>query len=371
MRILMTCYEFPPFGGGAGQTVHGLARRLVESGDEVDVLTMGSRDLPEHELVDGITVTRVPVNRRSRSACTLTEAACYLARGMGAIKALARKRHYDLVHSHFVFPDGLLAMSVEGALDIPYVVTAHGSDVPGHNPHRLQMLHAVLAPLWRRVTSRAAIIACPSEGLAEKVTRANPGANVIVIPNAFDARRFEPDLPRLPRLLTVTRMVKLKGLEYFLQALHALRDTREVVFVGDGPDAPELKKLAGELGLRVQFTGWLENRSSQLKDLYETSEMFVFPSEAENCPIVLLEAMAAGLPIITTHDRGCEAVVGDAAVLVPTRDSSAIAGAITRLSSDEDLRRRLSDAGRRRVIEHFGWDALVRRYRAVYAEHAS
>ncbi len=370
MRILMTCYEFPPFGGGAGQMVHGLARRLVESGDEVDVLTMGSRDLPEHELVDGIAVTRVPVNRRSRSACTLTEAARYLVHAMVGIKALARKRRYDLVHSHFVFPDGLLAMRVAGALDIPYVVTAHGSDVPGHNPHRLQALHAVLAPIWRRVTTRATAVVCPSMVLAEKVTRANSRANVIVIPNAFNAQRFQPDLPRRPRLLTVTRMIKLKGLEYFLQALHALGDTRDVVLVGDGPDAPELKRLAKEFGLHTQFTGWLENRSSQLKELYETSEIFVFPSEAENCPIVLLEAMAAGLPIITTYDRGCEGVVGDAAVLVPPRDASAIADAITRLSSDEDLRRRLSDAGRRRVIEHFGWDALVRRYKAIYAGHA-
>jgi glycosyltransferase involved in cell wall biosynthesis len=349
---------------------HGLARRLVESGDEIDVLTMGSRDLPVHEHIDGISVTRVPVDRRHPAVCTLTEAARYLVRGMPEIKALARERRYDLIHSHFVFPDGLLAMSVAGALDLPYVITAHGTDVPGHNPHRLRALHAVLAPLWRRVTTRAAAIVCPSGVLAEKVTRANSLANVIVIPNAFDAQRFHPDLPRRPRLLTVTRMIKLKGLQYFLQALHALGDTRDVVLVGDGPYAPELKRLAKDLGLRIQFTGWLKNGSSQLKELYETSEIFVFPSEAENCPTVLLEAMAAGLPIITTNDRGCQGVVGDAAVLVPTRDSSAMADAITLLSGNEDLRRQLSDAGRRRVVEHFGWDALVRRYKAVYTEHA-
>jgi len=370
MRILMTNYEFPPFGGGAGQMAHELARRLVESGDEIDFLTMGSRDLPVHEQIDGISVTRVPVDRRQRSVCTLTEAARYMVRGMPEIKALARKRRYDLIHSHFVFPDGLLALSVAGALDLPYIVTAHGTDVPGHNPHRMRTLHALLAPLWRRVTTRAAAIVCPSTALAEKVARANPLANVVVIPNAFDAERFLPGQPRLSRLLTVTRMIKLKGLQYFLQALHALGDTREVIMVGDGPYAPELRKLARDSGLRIQFTGWLENGSSRLKQLYETCEIFVFPSEAENCPIVLLEAMAAGLPIITTNDRGCQGVVGDAAILVPPRDASAIADAITLLSGNEELRRQLSDAGRRRVVEHFGWDALVRRYRAVYKEHA-
>lgn len=350
---------------------HGLAQRLVECGDDVDVLTMGSRDLPVREQIDGISVTRVPVDRRHLAICTLTEAARYLMRGLPEIKALARKRRHQLVHSHFVFPDGLLAMSVAGALDIPYVITAHGTDVPGHNPHRMRALHVVLAPLWRQVTTRAAAVVCPSEILAEKVARANSQANIIVIPNAFDAERFAPDLPRRSRLLVVTRMIKLKGLQYFLQALYALGDIRDVVLVGDGPYAPELKKLARDLGLRIQFTGWLENGSSQLKELYETSEIFVFPSEAENCPTVLLEAMAAGLPIITTNDRGCQGAVGNAAVLVPTRDASAMADAIALLSGNEILRRQLSSAGRRRVVEHFGWDALVRRYRVVYKEHAS
>ena len=165
-------------------------------------------------------------------------------------------------------------------------------------------------------------------------------------------------------------MIRLKGLQYFLRALHELGDNREVVLVGDGPFAPELRKLAAELDLNIQFTGWLKNGSSQLRDLYETSEIFVFPSEAENCPLVLLEAMAAGLPIITTHDRGCEGVVGDAAVLVPPRDAKAIAGAIKRLGDSEALRRQFGDAGRRRVIENFGWETLVRRYKAVYEEHA-
>ena len=139
--------------------------------------------------------------------------------------------------------------------------------------------------------------------------------------------------------------------------------------VGDGPYAPELKRLATTVRQNVQFTGWLDNESSRLKELYETAGIFVFPSEAENCPVSLLEAMAAGLPIITTNDRGCQDVVGDTAVLVPPRDSEAIARAIDLLRQSENLRRGLGDAARRRVIEHFGWDMLVGRYRQVYEQH--
>ena len=99
----------------------------------------------------------------------------------------------------------------------------------------MRTLHAALRPLWRRVTTRAAAVVCPSTVLADKVSRANSLAHVVVIPNAFDAERFSSNLDRRPRLLTVARMIKLKGLQYFLQALHALGQTHEVVLVGDGP----------------------------------------------------------------------------------------------------------------------------------------
>lgn len=349
---------------------YGLAKRLVEAGDEVDVLTMGSNGLALRENICGVSVFRIPMNRREPSSCTLWEAAHYLALALPKLKAIARERRYDLVHSHFILPDGLLAVNVASSLQLPYIITAHGTDVPGHNPHRLRILHAALKPLWRRITTRAAAVVCPSAALAEKVIRANPSANVIVVPNAFNAKRFTSNLPRQPRLLTVARMIKLKGLQYLLRALHALDQSLDVVLVGDGPYAPELRKLSTTLGLRAQFTGWLEGDSEQLKKLYETSQIFVLPSEAENCPLVLLEAMAAGLPIITTTDAGCQGVVGDTAVLVPPRDSLAIAKAISLLSRDEQLRRRLGDAGRRRVVEHFSWEGLVSRYRALYKQYA-
>ena len=370
MRILMTCYEFPPLGGGAGKMAFGLARRLVASGDDVDVLTMGSAGLPLRQEIDGISVFRLPTNRSDHSVCSLGEVGHYTARGLLDIRSLARERRYELIHSHFIFPDGLLAMHVAGATGLPYVITAHGTDVPGHNPHRMRALHAVLRPLWKRVTSRAAAVVCPSMALADKVARANEHANIVVIPNAFNADRFRPDEVRRPRLLAVSRMIKLKGLQYFLEALHVLGEDTEVVLVGDGPYAPELKQLAARLQLGVQFTGWLDNDSKRLKELYETAEIFIFPSESENCPVSLLEAMAAGLPIITTNDIGCQGVVGDAAVLVPPRDPPAIAGAIKLLRDSESLRRQLGSDARRRVVEHFGWDAHVEHYRGLYAKHA-
>lgn len=370
MRILMTNYEFPPLGGGAGKMTEGLARRLVELGDDVEVLTMGTRELPVREETAGVSIIRIPTKRHDPAACTVPEAAAYLVRALPKIRRMTRERRYELIHSHFIFPDGLLAMNVADRLGVPYIVTAHGTDVPGHNPHRARLLHAVLRPVWRRVTSRAAAIACPSAALADKVRQANPLANVIVIPNAFDADRFEPNRMRQPRILAVARMIKLKGLQYLIEALRVLGEPRDVVFVGDGPYATELRELARTLGVGVEFTGWLEGNSHRLRTLYETSEMLVFPSEAENCPLVLLEAMAAGLPIITTTDAGCRDVVGDSAIVVPPRDPTALAGAISQLAADADLRRRLGGAARLRVVERYSWGTLLESYKNLYTQYA-
>jgi glycosyltransferase involved in cell wall biosynthesis len=120
----------------------------------------------------------------------------------------------------------------------------------------------------------------------------------------------------------------------------------------------------------VTFWGWLDNESPQLKELYETSSMFVLPSEVENFPIALLEAMAAGLAIITTQGTGCAEVVGEAALLVPPKDPEAIRALLPRLVQDGELRRSLGRAARERLERYFTWRLVAQRYADIYAAFA-
>jgi glycosyltransferase involved in cell wall biosynthesis len=144
-----------------------------------------------------------------------------------------------------------------------------------------------------------------------------------------------------------------------------------VNIVGDGPYLPELRRRAVALRSPAKFWGWLDNRSPELRNIYESSGIFVLPSEAENFPIVLLEAMAAGLAIITTAGTGCAEVVGDAGLLVPVRDSRAIGRALKQLVEDADLRHRLGVAARRRIEENFTWRAVAERYVEEYERHVA
>ncbi len=368
MRILLLCYEFPPLGGGGAKVVAGLSSELVRLGHDVDLVTMGYQGLPESERVEGVSVHRVSRVRWTPVQCTIPEAALYVLCAIPAVWRLVRQKHFDLIHAHFVFPDGLIAWLMHRLSGVPYLLTAHGSDVPGYNPHRLARAHRLLAPCWQAVIGGARLVISPSRVLEALICRQGPSVPIIVVPNGIDVGRFRWEAPKSRRVLLVTRMLERKGVQYVLEALERVPIDHEVHIVGDGPFLPTLRRMAQARNLQVKFWGWLDNRSEQLTSLYESSSIFLLPSEAENFPVALLEAMAAGLAIITTAGTGCAEVVGETAILVPPKDPSAIAEALRRLVEDTGLCRRLGQAARRRLEECFSWPAVAEQHLALYRQ---
>jgi len=369
MKILMLCYEFPPLGGGASRVAHGLSTKLVTLGHQVDLVTMGYRGLPSREHVNGVQVYRVPCLRMRKYACTVPEAVSYLVSALPKVRQLVTQQRYDINHTHFILPDGLIAWQIKRYAQLPYVITAHGSDVPGYNPHRVKVAHKLLAPLWKTITRNAEQIISPSKTLQSLLVKRIADTKVALIPYGFDLDKFQPHANKQRRILVVTRMVQRKGVQYLLNALEVLPLDHEIHIVGDGPYLSNLRKMANNTGLNLMFWGWLDNRSSELKELYETSSIFVLPSEAENFPVSLMEAMAAGLAIITTKGTGCAEVVGDAAILVEPRNPEAIQAALETLTVDDNLCMRLGQAARKRLEDNFSWDVVARRYLDQYERY--
>lgn len=370
MNILSLCYEFPPLGGGGARVVAGLSSELAGQGHRIDVVTMGFRGQPRQQALHGVSVHRVPCIRLQRHVCTMAEAATYVGSALLAANRLVGRQRYDVNHTHFILPDGLIAWRLYRRTGLPYVITAHGSDVPGYNPHRLRLAHRLAAPLWRAVIRDAAAVVCPSRTLAALVTAHAPGVEPRVIPNGIEPRRFEPR-PKNPRqILVVTRMLERKGVQHVLAAARGLETPFELHVVGDGPYLPALRAQAAQSGLPVRFWGWLDNQAPALRALYETAGIFILPSEAENFPVVLLEAMAGGAAVITTMGTGCAEVVGEAGLLVPPKDPGAIRSALTRLLMDAPQREALAEAGRARVEQRFVWPVVAAQYAAVYRQAA-
>lgn len=368
MRILKVSYEFPPIGGGGARVVEGLAKELVHLGHEVDLVTMHFRGLPYYERVHGINVYRVPCVRMKESICRPAEMVSYLAIALPFIRRIIRKNKYDINHTHFIFPDGVLSRMVRDSAGLPYVITAHGSDVPGYNPNRFINLHKTLKPLWLRVVTGAESLISPSQSLAELIQMHHPHSSIKVIPNGIRVADFDLTKKQINRVLIASRFFERKGVQYFLKALDGLDISFIVDIVGTGPHLATLKSMAENLDIRsdINFHGWMDNTTSGFHELFEKAGIFVLPSESENFPIVLLEAMAANLAIITTKGTGCEEVVGDAGLLVPIRDPDAIRRALIQIAGKQDMIERMGRAARDRVIREFDWSVVTNRYLDVY-----
>jgi phosphatidylinositol alpha-1,6-mannosyltransferase len=185
-----------------------------------------------------------------------------------------------------------------------------------------------------------------------------PSRRVRVVPESIELERWEallraaPALPReRPSILCVAHLYPRKDVATLVGAMARLETAATLRVVGEGPELPRLQGLARRLALgdRVEFLGHVP--LARLAAEYAGADVFCLPSRQEGFGIVFLEAMAAGLPIVAARAAAVEELLGDGecAVLVPPGDETALAAALGRLLGDAGQRRRLSEAGRRRV----------------------
>jgi len=208
MNILMLNYEFPPIGGGASPVTYDLSRHLVLQGHQVDVVTMHSADLPSFERIEGINVYRTPALRGQPDICYTHEMVSYVLGAFPKTLQLVREKKYDVIHSHFIIPTGLLACVMSKISRIPFVVTAHGSDVPGYNPDRFGLAHKIMKPGWDFLVRHTDVIVSPSESLKQLIQAHHPEKPIETIPNVIPAKLLDLLQAFLPEFVT-----KLVGLD--------------------------------------------------------------------------------------------------------------------------------------------------------------
>lgn len=368
MRILTLSFEYPPLGGGGAKVVDGLARHLAKLGHEIDISTMGFRGLPKFETANGVNVYRHASIRKRTDICHMHEMVPYLLSALPRLKRMVAERKYDINHTHFIFPDGVLAWMLNRLTGLPYVITAHGSDVPGYNPDRFRAHHTLLLPLWRHIVRRSECVICPSAHLQSLIEKTDNTVRSTVIPNGMSADRFSPDRDKQMRVLVVSRMFERKGVQYLMEALRGRMLACEINIVGDGPYLDTLKRMARDTPVNVRFWGWLDNKSEKLRELYETSRIFVFTSQQENFPVNLLEAMTAGMAIVISEDPGSREVVGDAALIVPYNQPAQLFDTLKQLTQDPVRCDELGRQARRRLESRFTWGAIADRYCALFEQ---
>lgn len=292
-----------------------------------------------------------------------------------------RKLNPVLIHAHFG-PDGVSALPLARALQIPLVVTFHGFDATTKDKHvwRSFYNHRVYL-LRRKVLKREAyLFIAVSNFIKESLLQQGFTPNNIVVHYiGVDTEIFQPAPSEVhePIVLFVGRLVEKKGCEYLIQAMSKVQAAKpdvELIVIGDGPLRSSLEQLAREKLRRYRFLGVLPSDSVQT--WMNRARVFSVPSitaksgNSEGFGIVFAEAQAMGLPVVSFASGGVpEAVAhGETGFLVPERDWEGLAKSILLLLEDDTLWHRFREAGQRRVRTLFNLQKQTKALEDIYKQ---
>lgn len=359
MRLLLACPYAWDAPGGVQVHVRQLAEVLLERGHDVLVLAPSSRRADEAFVRTVGRPVRIPY------AGTVAPI-CFSRSSFRRIRRLMRVFEPDVVHVHEPFTPSTAMLAVF-ASPAPVVST--------HHAHLARSrLMELSAPILRSVQLRLSARIAVSRAAAAFLSRALPG-EVEVIPNGVDLARFaEPGpamdgLPGERRILWVARLDRQKGFPVMVRAfarLAAELDDVTLVVAGEGRDRSALGLLSDDDRRRVVVLGTVPH--ADLPAFHAAADVFVSPAIGqESFGITLVEAMAAGLPVVATDIPGYREVVTDGVdgLLVPPDDPFELSQALRRVLTDPDLASSLAAGGRRRA-EGFSWDVVAPRIEAVY-----
>jgi L-malate glycosyltransferase len=375
MKIIMLNYEFPPIGGGAGKAHLAILKQYAGKSDlQVDVLASAPKPgFSVQKLSENVTLYTVGVHKKNLHYWRKIEVVEWVARATPPYRRLLKENRYDLVHAFFGLPTGWLCYRTANRL--PYIISLRGSDVPGGHA-RLQLEYKLLGPLLKRIwTDASALVAC-SDGLKSRALRFLPSANIDVIPNGIDLDKFHPapgrGLSGELKLLTVGRLSVTKRCEMLVEAVEILsRQGKNVrlTISGGGGLLDELKNLIEQKKLTaiINLTGRIE--SEKMPDVYGAHDMFVSASMQEGMSNAMLEAIASGLPIITTRCEGVDELILDNGngIVVEKDSAEALAEAINNLAENKQAYGAMCALARRRA-ENFGWDKVADGYIKLYQQ---
>ncbi|NOZ76304.1 MAG: glycosyltransferase family 4 protein [Euryarchaeota archaeon] len=271
-------------------------------------------------------------------------------------------KDFDLIHAHYAVPQGLLGVILGKVKKKPVVLTLHGSDVLVLGRRR------ALRPILRWVFSRCRRLIAVSRYLKEEAVGIGAdGSKIEVIYGGVEVPAEESGTASGGGGYTVTfvgALVRQKGADVLLEAFREVRarvpDARLQV-VGDGPERARLEGMEVE---GVEFLGYVDS----VDEVYQGTDLLVQPSREEGFGLVILEAMARGIPVVASRVGGIPEVVGpDYGGLVPAGDPASLAEAVVRVLQDPGLRESLARKGRERARE-FSWEKMAKEVNSVYEE---
>jgi MMP alpha-(1->4)-mannosyltransferase len=401
LKVCLLGYRSAPYGGGQGIYIKYLSKALVEAGHQVDVISgqpyphvdprvklikmpgmnlfeTGLGSIRPHHLKS---MTNV-IEWTGKLTGAFPEPHCF---GRRAYRYLQKHgRHYDIIHDNQCLSWGMLKLQQRG---FPLVTTIHHpitSDLKialnAANTWGERMLinrwHSFLT-MQKKVAKRLHNVVTVSERSRQDIAAAfaiQPAA-ISLVYNGIDTEEFRPmpEIQKIPfRIMaTASADAPLKGVRYLLEAVAQLKPRYpelELLMVGKPQPGGDTEQLIKRLQISesLQFVSGISTQ--KLVEHYARAQVVVVPSIYEGFGLPAGEAMACGLPVVSTNGGALPEVVGDAGLQVPVRDSDAIASAIASLFDNQQTRERLGQAARQRIEKHFCWKRAAQQMTDYYRQ---
>ncbi|MCX6005476.1 MAG: glycosyltransferase family 4 protein [Chloroflexi bacterium] len=399
----MLSYRSYQYSGGQGVYLRYLSNALRDLGHEVDIVSgppypvidegvnlvrLPSLDLYQLDLWQRLFINPVKLNTYPNFLEWIGTATGYFSEpltfGMRAFKYLAENRtKYDVIHDNQTLSYGIIDIQNMG---YPLVETIH-HPVTIDRDMAIQTARSIKDKLaYRRwfsfvdmqikVARQLSHIITVSQMAKQHISESFkiPESRLSVVYNGIDTEIFSPSeaVQRLDNnvLMVMSRDSAVKGLRFLLEALAHLRPNYDLgltvvgTTIGDGKTEKLIEKLC--LADRVKFINQIDTQ--ELVKLYRTATLVAVPSSYEGFGLPAAEAMACGAPVISTTAGALPEVVGDAGILIPPADSTALAEAIAELMDNPAKRRQYSILGRKRIVEQFNWKNAAGRTVDVYLD---
>jgi glycosyltransferase involved in cell wall biosynthesis/2-polyprenyl-3-methyl-5-hydroxy-6-metoxy-1,4-benzoquinol methylase len=402
MKILVLTSTYPRFPGDpTAPFIESLVLHTAALGHELHVLVPEHRDWARAPVEDGVryhTFRYSPSRswtpwgyaQSLRSGVQLRKSLVGLspivfASAARACRTIVEREAIDVVHAHWIVPNGPIAAFALRGAPVPLALTVHGSDV------MLAARSRVLRSPVSRSLRRASVVSAVSRFMLGEVERLGADPRTLeLIPLGMDLDAFRPDPDARARIrarlgvapdeilvLGIGRLIAWKGFDYLVEAISRVRKQApnvRLVVAGDGDERSTLSDLVHRLELddHVTFVGAVGRED--VPSYYAAADLVAVPSirhEAgfvEGLGYVALETLASGTPLVASAVGGLEESVthGETGLLVRERDSEALADAILTLAGDPGFRERLGENGRRRALEAPDWPAVAGRWIETY-----
>ncbi|MCH8079506.1 MAG: glycosyltransferase [Proteobacteria bacterium] len=370
IRVLCFGRFYDEIPGGMQRHVEHLFAALANEVEFVHLVPSRTREGAEF-LVHGFPVIRTPSINMDGSLAVSPQL---------ILKALQlhKKYQFDLIHLHFPDPMSHLA-SMFLPSSIPRIISWHADII------RQRKLFRFYRPLLRHAIKKASaiVVATPSHIESSlELMRITDKDRLHVIPYGFDLERFVSENKSSDMIqgqypgkiiFALGRHVYYKGFDILINAMKDIHPDARLLIGGVGPLTPKLKELVARLGLekRINFLGLIKEKD--LPVYYQASDIFCLPaiSQAEAFGIVQVEAMASGLPVVSTELHNGVSYVnrdGVSGLIVPPSDPDALADAINKLLDNDELRNKLAMQARERALKEFSFESMGQRMLKLYED---